>query len=421
MISETFPKPGANLKCLKKHTKLKTGKDEIVYLLTKVVLKYETETGQGIKRNTNRKNYDDLARMLSEISNRLPDTSETLSHNLYAQDENNAAAVYPFRKYDITGGQVKDAINGIVSNPRPFLVNACYIYLYGQGRKGFAQKPDDAGLLEESATAQAPGFDVLSHAGGMLLLSKKIKTYRTIVLLLSAMLLLAAFLGVREDSKSHQVFRELSILPYQPTRAEIDSLEGIWLCYTGSPQARTYDAGRFHKIVANIMNVKYQDGYFTFIRYGSNFEHVGYMQFEAPWLVSIHSHVVNARDSIESPKLSLMRLDEGRPYIDVVSASWNFDQGKKNRIIGIREVFIKQGKGGRIEEIINTPENAACSCKIIKWQPPSNAIRFFNLKNELLDTLGDKRLKQTLDEKSILLSQPGDTTLFVPKHFSTAH
>lgn len=401
--------------------RLKTGKDEIVYLLTRVALKYEAETGQDIRRNTNRRNYEDLARMLSLISNDLPVTSETLSHNHYAPDENHAAAVYPFRKYDITGGQVKDAINGIVSNPRPFLVDACYIYLYGQGRKGFAQKPVDGGLLDEPSASEITNVDVIPAKSRILSLSKKIKAYRAVVISLCAILLVGGILWAKENSKQHQLISDLSILPYHPSSAEIDSLEGIWLCYTGSPQARTYDAGRFHKIVSNIMDVKYQDGYFKFIRYGSNFEHAGYMQFEAPWLVSIHSHVVNARDSIESPKLSLMRLDEGKRYVDVISASWNFDQGKKNRIIGIRELFIKQGNGGGIEEIINTPQNAACSCKIIKWQPPGNAIRFFYLKNELLDTVGDKRLKQTLDEKSILLSQPGDTTLLVPKHFTNTH
>jgi hypothetical protein len=386
-----------------------------------VALKYEAETGQGIRRNTNRRNYEELARMLSLISNRLPDTSDTLSHNHYPPDENNAAAVYPFRKYDITGGQVKDAINGIVSNPRPFLVEACYIYLYGQGRKGFALNPVDAALLDEPLAGEIPNVDVLTAKNSIVSLSKKIKAYRAVLFLLCAILLVGGILWANENSKEKKLIRDLSILPYQPSRAEIDSLEGIWLCYTGSPQARTYDAGRFHKIVSNIMDVKYEDGYFKFIRYGSNFEHAGYMQFETPWLVSIHSHVVNARDSIESPKLSLMRLDEGRPYVDVISASWNFDQGRKNRIIGIRELFIKQGKGGRIEEIINTPENAACSCKIIKWQRPLKAVRFFYLKNELLDTIRDKRLKQTLDEKSILLSQPGDTTLLVPKHFTNTH
>ncbi len=401
--------------------KLKTGKDEIVYLLTKVVLKYEAETGQDIKRNTNRRNYEDLARMLSEISNRLPDTSETLFHNHYPPGENNAAAVYPFRKYDITGGQIKDAINGIVSNPRQFLVDACYIYLYGQGRKGFSQHPVDKELLDAQTAGARPNGNILINNGAASLVSKRINTYRAIVILLSAILLVVGVLWAKENSKEHKLIRDLSILPYQPSSAEIDSLEGIWLCYTGSPQARTYDAGRFHKIVSNIMDVKYQDGYFKFTRYGSNFEHEGFMQFEAPWLVSIHSHVVNGRDSIESPKLSLMRLDEGKRYVYVISASWSFDQGKKNRIIGIRELFIKQGKGGRIEEIINTPQNAACSCKIIKWHHPRNGVRLFYLKNELLDTIGDKKLKNALDEKSILLAQPGDTTLLVPKHLVNTH
>lgn len=401
--------------------KLKTGKDEIVYLLTKVALKYEAETGQDIRRNTNRRNYEDLARKLSVISNGLPYSSETLLHTHYPPDESNASAIYPFRKYDITGGQIKDASTGIVSNPRAFLVDACYIYLYGQGRQGFAQNPVDAGLFDEPAGGQTSNGDILATQNSVSMQSKKIEIYRVIVILLLIILVLAGFFGAKEYANEKKLIRDLSILPYQPSKSEIDSLEGIWLCYTGSPQARTYDAGRFHKIVSNIMDVKYQDGYFKFIRYGSNFEHAGYMQFEAPWLVSIHSHVVNARDSIESPKLSLMRLDEGRRYVDVISASWNFDQGKKNRIIGIRELFIKQGKGGQIEEIINTPQNAACSCKIIKWHPPGNAIRFFYLKNELLDTIGDKRLKQTLDEKSILLSQPGDTSLLMPKHITNTN
>ena len=387
--------------------KLKTGKNEIVYLLTKVLLKYEEETGKGIKRNTNRRNYEDLARMLSEISNRLPDTSEKLQHNHYPQDENSLSSYYPSRKYDITGGQIKDAMNGIVSNPRQFLVDACYIYLYGEGRKGFAQMPVDDGLLDVTTDAEKPDKDILSTDSGKLSVPKRINNYVAIIFLLCVVLLIVAALWAKENSKENRLMRDLGILPYQPSRAEIDSLEGIWLCYTGSPQARTYDAGRFHKIVSNIMEVKYQDGYFKFIRYGSNFDHAGYMQFEAPWLVSIHSHVVNGRDSVESPKLSLMRLDEANRYVDVISASWNFDQGRKNRIIGIRELFIKQGKGGRIEEVINTPQNAACSCKIIKWYPLGNDTHLFYLKNELLDTIGDKRLKETLDGKKYIVISTG--------------
>lgn len=243
--------------------KLKTGKDEIVYLLTKVVLKYETATGQGIKRNTNRKNYEDLARMLSEISNSLPGTSETLLHNYYPPDENNSSAVYPSRKYDITGGQLKDAINGIVSNPRPFLIDACYIYLYGMGRKGFAQKPVDAGLTDEPAIVEISDVDAPATKNSLLLPSAKIKTYRAIILLLCAIIVVGGIIWTKQYSKEKTLMRDLSIMPYQPTSAEIDSLEGLWLCYTGSPQARSYDTARYHKIVSNIMEVKYKEGYFN--------------------------------------------------------------------------------------------------------------------------------------------------------------
>ena len=56
----------------------------------------------------------------------------------------------------------------------------------------------------------------------------------------------------------------MNLLPYQPTQAEIDSLQGLWLCYTGSPQARISDANRYHKVVSNLVNISYKNGYFTF-------------------------------------------------------------------------------------------------------------------------------------------------------------
>ena len=36
---------------------IKTGKEEIIYLLTKAIEKFKAETGQAIIQNTNRKNY----------------------------------------------------------------------------------------------------------------------------------------------------------------------------------------------------------------------------------------------------------------------------------------------------------------------------------------------------------------------------
>jgi len=128
--------------------KIKTGKEEIGYLLEKVIDTYERTTGQRIIRNTNPKNYEDIARLLSSISNELPNTAQQLNHDAYPPDPNPKQVDYPHRKYDITGVQVKDAYNGLVANPRSFLIDASYIYLYGIGRKGFGQNPKDARLIE---------------------------------------------------------------------------------------------------------------------------------------------------------------------------------------------------------------------------------------------------------------------------------
>jgi hypothetical protein len=130
------------------------------------------------------------------------------------------------------------------------------------------------------------------------------------------------------------------------------------------------------------------------------------MQFEAPWLVSIHSSVKNKKDSIESPRHSLMRLNTAGPFISVISASWNFDAGKLNQIIGIREVYEKQGKGGSLEEVMNTLENASCRCKIVNWNKGDTRIKTFYLHNVSLDSMHNDALKKLLDENSILLREP---------------
>jgi hypothetical protein len=109
---------------------IKKGREEIIYLLHKCIEKYQSETGKEIIQNTNRKNYEGLAMTLSEISKELPFTDQQLGHDIYPQDKREKEASYPFRKYDITGGQIKDALIGLVANPRNFLVDACYIYLY---------------------------------------------------------------------------------------------------------------------------------------------------------------------------------------------------------------------------------------------------------------------------------------------------
>jgi hypothetical protein len=394
--------------------KLKSGKEEIVYLLNRVIEKFEMQTGLRVARNSNRKNYEEVAKTLSAISNELPHTATSLQHEAYPPDYNPKKLDYPFRKYDITGNQVKDAFfNQIVANPRSFLVDACYIYLYGVGRKGFEQNPVDKELLQDESTA--PGQDVPTQSVSTkeASLAKKTTGIKKSIFWSTTLVLLLALLGVlflwRDgQAKWKGVQSDMKILPYKPTKAEIDSLEGIWLCYTGSPQARISDSNRFHLVVSNILDVQYKDGYFTFTRYGASFDHEGYMQYEAPWLVSIHSFVRNNSDSIQSPRHSLMRLDMSSPFISVISASWNFDAGARNQVIGIREVYVKQGKGGRVEEVINTLENASCRCKIINWSDKDRQLKTFQLRNELLDTFQNAQLKELLNERSILLRDPND-------------
>jgi hypothetical protein len=395
--------------------KLKSGKDEIIYLLEKAIEKFEKESGKEIKRNSNRQNYEPLARVLSDISNNLPNTAAQLGHIEYPPDYNPKKPDYPFRKYDITGNQIKDAyFLQIVFKPRPFLVDACYIYLYGKGRLGFADMPADDNLLL-STDVDPADTRIIPHRSAF---SKRISKRKIPVRLMLAGLIvffltsiLLGFLFFSRSASWQAVKGDMKILPYKVSQAEIDSLEGVWLCYTGSPQARISEANRYHLVVSNVVDIKFKNGYFVFTRYGASFDHEGFAQFESPWMVSIHSYVKNNSHKIESPRHSLMRLDGDDKYISVISASWNFDVGSKNNIIGIREVYIKQGKGGQIEEVMNTIENSGCKCKIIKWHQANGGVKVFQLKNELLDNLPDLELKRLLDEKSILLRVPNDGLL----------
>lgn len=385
--------------------KLKTGKEEIVYLLTAVFKKYEQTTGQEVIRNTNRKNYEDIAKTLSKISNELPNTAELLEHDHYPPDRNTAHVEYPYLKYDITGGQIKDAYTGIVSNPRSFIVDACYIYVYGVGRKGFEKEPKDPQLIYNDNDRNP--YHTIRRS-----FKKNSRLWVWLTYFLLLVLILAGFMWFRTvkdlnrmTALNTELKKDLKINPYKPTQTEIAALDGIWLVYIGSPQARSSDNNRYHMVVSNIVDVRYKDGYFLFNRYGASFDHLGYMQFENANVVSIHSYVKNNSDTIESPRLSLMRFDAKQNRLSVISASWNFDVGSKNDIIGIREVYIKQGYGGQIEEVINTIANSSCRCKIVRWKH-GNESKSFYLRNENIDSLDDQSLKPLLDEHSILLRQP---------------
>jgi len=380
---------------------LKSGKDEIEYLLSQVFKKYEAETGSKLNLNTNRRNYEDIARMLSNISNKLPYTAEELGHGHYPEDRGSSKTEYPYQKYDVTGGQIKDAFNGLVAKPRSFLVDACYIYLYGVGRNRFQENVLDTNLL---ANAEVEITTSAENKVG----SRK-KSIAVVVVLVLA-LGITIFKWLESSRQLASLKKDLVVTPYQPTQAEIDSLEGVWMAYIGSPQARKSDGNRFHKFAKNIMTVKYKDGYFLFNRYGAGFDHYGYMQYESPDVVSIRSYVKGHENKIEAPRLSLMRLSGEKGKIMVISASWNFDAGKNNDIIGIREVYVKQGSGGEIKEVINTMENHACNCKIVQWKT-SKGDKAFYLRNELLDTIKDEALKKLIDENSILLRYPDSVTI----------
>ena len=407
---------------------LKSGKEEIVYLLTKAIEKYKLDTGQEIVQNTNRKNYEVLAVLLSEISNQLPTRWQDWGTETYIEDSSKKPQEYPYRKYDITGGQIKDALNGIVAHPRPFLIDACYIYLYKMGRKAFEKNVVDENLLvksieekqEEAIVVETKNNNYEQQIKTLQQRHKSKATKLRIVLGIAAIFCITTifclFTNNRKATNEWQAIKqEMNILPYKPTQFEIDSLEGVWLCYTGSPQARISDPNRHHKVVPNLVAITYKNGYFTFDRYGASFDHIGYMQFESPGIVSVYSRIKNNTNKTESPRHSLLNLYTSKKYLAAISSSWNFDIGDKNKIIGIREIFIKQGKGGNIVEVMNEIENASCNCKVIRWHQPNNTIKTFYLKNELLDSLRLAELKPLIDENSILQNIPQDSLVLPSK------
>lgn len=396
---------------------LKKGKQEIIYLLDQCVHRYERETGHVLVRNTNRKNYEPLAIVLSEISNSLPFTAEQLGHAPYP-DPGPEKKEYPFRKYDITGGQIRDALMGLVASPRAFLVDTCYIYVYGKGRLAFEQEPADPALLAETDEKIAEDSLSLLHENQQLrqALMNSTATHPAKKWWLISFLLLGVAIYLSTTlfftQKKLQNWRhDFQLLPHAVSSVERAALEGVWLCYTGSPQARISDPDRYHKVVLNILDIRYRDGYFVFTRYGASFNHTGFAQFEAPGVVSLHSRIDTNDSIVLSPRHSLLELDTSRPQLNAISASWNFDVGKQNRIIGIREVFVKAGSGGQIQELLNSVENAACKCKIIRWKKEDGSMQEFRLRNTLLDTLPDPQLRDLLDEHSILLKDIGDSVL----------
>ena len=279
------------------------------------------------------------------------------------------------------------------------------------GRLGFSEAPVDDDLLDSGETNSMveSRVSIENEYKEKYLSSQKAQKKWLAFSVFLILILLFTCIGWKNQSKNWEILKnDLKIMPYVPSQEEIDSLEGVWICYIGSPQARISESNRYHLVVSNIVDIKFKNGYFTLSRFGASFNHDGFAQFESPWLISIYTYVKNKLNQIESPRHSLLPLNKDEKFKSAISASWNFDSGNNNDIIGIREVYIKLGKGGYLEEIINTVENASCKCKIIKWHKENGSFETFELKNQLLDNLSEKELAKLIDENSILLRVPSD-------------
>ncbi|WP_395626373.1 hypothetical protein [Daejeonella sp.] len=402
---------------------LKRGKEEIIYLLNKSIEKFEIDSQNHLNKNTNKKNYEPFAIMLSSISNALPFTSEKYGHIPYEIDTDSKKE-YSFRKYDITGGQIRDALMGSVSNPRQFIIDSCYIYLYGQGRLSFEKSPTDLELIAETEhNEKKNSFTIvqenqqlkseLFRIKSTIQKNKRLNIRKSLILVLCTIVLISTIIWVfhKKNEAYEELIFDYNIKPYSYTQSEKKALEGIWLNYIGSPQARSYDVDRENLVVLNITEIKEKNGYFICTRYGSSFNHAGYAQFESPNVVSIHLKLRTPTIETNSPRHTLLLLDSKKTYINAISASWNFDVGNKNKIIGIREVYKKLGKGGELIEILNAVENGECKCKIIKWVQKGIKVQEFHLKNLLIDTIKPIEIRSLIDFKSILLKDLEDSTL----------
>jgi hypothetical protein len=406
---------------------LKRGKEEIIYLLNKSIEKFEIESQNHLNKNTNKKNYEPFAIMLSGISNELPYTSEKYGHVPYEIDDDSKKE-YSFRKYDITGGQIRDALMGSVSSPRSFIIDSCYIYLYSQGRLSFEKSPTDPELIADTENNEKKdSFTIVQEnqhlKSELFKIKSTLQKYRkgnvrkSRFLLLVTIVVISTIIWIfHEKNEAHnQLMIDYNIKPYSYTKSEKKALEGVWLNYIGSPQARLYDMNRENLIVLNITEIKEKNGYFICTRYGSSFNHTGYAQFESPNVVSIHLKLVTINGATNSPRHTLLLLDPAKKYINAISASWNFDIGNKNKIIGIREVYKKLGSGGELTEILNAVENAECKCKIIKWVQKGRKVQEFHLKNMLIDTIKPIEIRSLIDYKSILFKDLEDSILLKHK------
>jgi hypothetical protein len=297
--------------------------------------------------------------------------------------------------------------------------------LYGVGRLKFDKTPLDQALVSDNDTTENKDSytlmqdnqqlkSELSKMKAFVQTARSKNAWKTKVIIISSLLITIVIMGFyyKNYTAYNELVKDYNIKPYSYSKSEKEALEGIWLNYIGSPQVRISDPDRENLIVFNISEIEEKDGYFICTRYGYSFNHTGYAQFESPNVVSIHLKVSTLSGTTNSPRHSLLLLDSSKKYLNIISASWNSDIGHRNKIIGVREVYSKIGKGGKLTEILNTVENAECKCKIINWEQDNGKVQEFHLKNMLIDTIQPALLRSLIDKKSILLKDLEDSILF---------
>lgn len=370
-----------------------SGKEEIYYLIRKVIEQFELRHDQKIICNTNRENYTAIAQELSAITVNLPYSAREKQHQEYPEPSTQEQSVhYPHRKYDITGGQVKDVYFGQVKKPRAHLVDACYIYLYGVGRVGFEREPSDPNLL-------------CAHDEPIQMVQKKRLVYRAKFLIyIGVIFLLLTVFNMYVWISTNRAKTETIWTTYQPTAQEIDAITGIWLYQTGAPQTRANEANRFRRYATNIVSITQVGDRLMLRRHGATINHQGYVEFTSAGTLSIHSYVEKTENgALVNPSHSLTVLRPKDTIMYAISTTWSFESDDNNDIIGARNIYTKLGRGGTLSPVFNTPENAACHCKIIEWTRQDGTAERFYLTYESIQTNG---MTEDLDESSLILRKP---------------
>jgi hypothetical protein len=393
--------------------KTKASHAELEYLFKKVIEKFNDGREKKLTDNTNKRNYEPLVAILNGISSKFKETAAEFKHDDYSTiDKTNL---------QFSAGQFMSAKNHFTQKPDQVIVDASYIYLFKTGQRGFLESPADTALALILKSAKDEITPTRAKHKHPLAKFKPISYALGIVVVVLGSFLIYACIELstvgsaaklsrehfaKEKLEWETIKKDFSILRYQPSKAEIDSLVGVWFCYTGSPQARTTLPNRYHMGARNVVVIGYQNGYFNFKRYSTNFDQTGYIQYESPGLISIHSHKINDPDSTLWPRHSLMFVNNGKPYHIAVSASWNFDTPPNDFMIGIREVYVKLGTGGKVTEVFNQGNPV----KTVEWITDPHKRVVFNVKLMRIEDM-NVPFTDLLNEKSILLAVPQENVL----------